>query len=68
MYDQLMSIQVEINPISIAAPFRTAQTNPIETSCFLNVSHLNGKMKWVLNHPGVDPPHCGNVGLAFHRH
>src|ERR1700759_1174633 len=42
---ELMSVQVEINPVTRAAAFRATQDVAVEIPRFCDVAHLNGNVK-----------------------
>jgi hypothetical protein len=45
MTDQLVAIKIEIDPMRVAAPLRTAQHMPIETTSLRDIAHLHGNVE-----------------------
>ena len=46
MADELMPIEIEVNPLRAAAALAATENFPVEPARFGDVAHLNGNMEW----------------------
>jgi hypothetical protein len=46
MTDQLMAIEIEVDPMAAAAPFRAIHQGAIELARLADIADLNGQVKW----------------------
>ena len=46
MTDELMTVEIEIDPIGRAAAFAAAEDILVEAACLLDVAHLYGDVEW----------------------
>jgi hypothetical protein len=46
MADELMAVEIEVDPLRAAAAFAAAKNIAVESARFSDVAHLNGNMEW----------------------
>jgi hypothetical protein len=46
MADELMAVEIEVNPLRAAAALAATENFSVETARFGNVAHLNGNVEW----------------------
>jgi hypothetical protein len=53
MANELMAVEIEIDPRGVASPLRTTYDLTVESSCLRNVSYLDRNVKWSQLHNGL---------------
>jgi hypothetical protein len=46
MANELMAVEIEIDPRGVASPLRTTYDLAVESSCLRDVSYLDRNVKW----------------------